>query len=167
LEIRPLVAADGPAFKSLRLRAIAETPTAVWTTHREEADRTVEEVEARIRHSATQIVFGGFIDAQLVGIAGLRRETLEQVAHKATLWGVFVSPEARGAGLARTLIARLASWAREGGVRQIHLFVNAENAPAKQLYTTLGFQTYGLEPRALRVGDRYYDEQHMLLCLDE
>lgn len=44
---------------------------------------------------------------------------------------------------------------------QLMLSVNAENLPAKRLYTSHGFQSFGLEPRAMKVGDRFYDEEHM------
>ena len=44
---------------------------------------------------------------------------------------------------------------------QLMLCVNAENLPAKRLYASHGFQTFGLEPRAMKVGDCFYDEEHM------
>jgi hypothetical protein len=36
---------------------------------------------------------------------------------------------------------------------------------ARQLYETVGFVVYGREPRALKVGDQYYDEDFMVLDL--
>lgn len=165
LDIRALTAKDVEAYKALRLVAISDSPTAVWPTADEEAQRTFKEIAARIEQTATQIVFGAFSGARLVGIAGLRRELLTQVAHKATLWGVFVQPQFRKGGVARKLFARIQAHAREIGVLQIHLCVNAENARAKQLYQSMGFQAYGLEPRAMRVGGRFYDEERMCLRL--
>jgi hypothetical protein len=35
------------------------------------------------------------------------------------------------------------------------------------LYQLLGFEVYGLEPRAIRIGNRFYDEQRMVLRLDD
>ena len=165
LEIRPLTAHDAAAFRRIRLQAISDSPSAVWPTYEEEAGRTVEEIEARIRKTDIQVVFGAFIDAELVGIAGLRREPLEQVKHKAVLWGVFISPDRRREGLARKLFSSVLSFAREEGVLQIQLCVNAENDRARRLYRSLGFKPFGLEPRAMRIGDRYFDEEHMVLCL--
>jgi len=113
-----------------------------------------------------QIVFGTFLDRELVGIAGLRREPLEKVRHKALLWGVFIRPDWRRGGLARRLLSHAVSYARTSGVLQIHLCVNAENVRARALYDALGFASFGREPRALRVGDRFFDEEHMVLRLD-
>jgi len=165
LEIRPLAAPDAAAFRRIRLQAISDSPSAVWPTYEEEARRTVEETEARIRKTDVQVVFGAFIDAELVGVAGLRREPLEQVRHKAVLWGVFISPDRRREGLARKLFASVLSFARDEGVLQIQLCVNAENDRARQLYRSLGFKPFGLEPRAMRIGDKYFDEEHMVLWL--
>jgi ribosomal protein S18 acetylase RimI-like enzyme len=166
LEIRPLGASDAGAFRQIRLQAISDSPSAVWPTYEEEARRTVKEIEARIQRTGTQVVFGAFIDSKLVGIAGLRREPLDQVKHKAVLWGVFISPDRRREGLARKLFSKVLSFARDEGVLQIQLCVNAENERARSLYRSLGFKPFGLEPRAMRVGDRYFDEEHMILQLD-
>lgn len=167
LEIRPLARSDANAFRQIRLQAISDSPSAVWPTYEEEARRTVEEIEARIQRTNTQVVFGAFIGLKLVGIAGLRREPLDQVRHKAVLWGVFISPDRRREGLARKLFSSVQSFAREEGVRQIQLCVNAENDRARSLYRSLGFKPFGLEPRAMRVGDKYFDEEHMVLRLDD
>jgi RimJ/RimL family protein N-acetyltransferase len=167
LQIRALSAQDASAFKELRLQAIADAPTAVWPTAQEEAARTVEEVGARIARTADLVVFGAFAGERLVGIAGFRREPLMQVAHKALLWGVFVAPGYRRHGLARQLIDRVTAHARASGVLQLHLAVNTENVRARSLYLQLGFASFGVEPRSMRVGTRFYDEEHMVLRLGD
>jgi ribosomal protein S18 acetylase RimI-like enzyme len=164
--IRPLTGADAAAFRAMRLQAIADSPSAVWPTHEEEAGLGPVENAARIEQTDLQVIFGAFIDSQLAGIAGLRREPLAQVRHKAVIWGVFIDPAYRREGLARALFARIASFAREAGVLQMHLCVNTENVRAHALYRSLGFTSCGVEPRAMRVGERYFDEERMVLRLD-
>lgn len=166
LEIRALDAGDAAAFRRIRLEAVTDTPSAIWPTYQEIAASTDQENTARIVRTDTQVLFGACIDGELVGIAGLRREPLEQVRHKALLWGVFVRPGWRRAGLARTLCASVLTFARENGVLQIQLCVNVENVRARDLYRSLGFASFGVEPRALRVGDAYIAEEHMVLRLD-
>ncbi|AOJ04910.1 MULTISPECIES: GNAT family N-acetyltransferase [Burkholderia] len=167
ISIRLLEPADASAFKALRLVAIDTSPTAIWPTRAEEAARSIEEVEARLRASDTQAVFGALtVDGELAAIAGVRRDALVQVGHKATLWGVFVAPAHRGKGLARRLMgAALTHVSRDWGIAQVNLCVNIENEPAKALYASLGFETFGVERRAMRVGDRFCDEQHMVRML--
>jgi ribosomal protein S18 acetylase RimI-like enzyme len=164
--IRPLGPDDAAAFKALRLQAIADAPAAVWPTHDEEAGLCLDEVRSRIAFNPNVVVFGAFDGATLLGIAGLRREALVKVAHKATLWGVFVAPGCRREGVARQLLDRALTHARAWGVLQLQLAVNTENERARALYGSLGFQSFGLEARALRVGNRFYDEEHMALRLD-
>jgi RimJ/RimL family protein N-acetyltransferase len=51
-------------------------------------------------------------------------------------------------------------------VSQVHLCVVTENEAARRLYQRLGFTSYGIEPRSLRIGDRYYDEDLMVWRAD-
>jgi RimJ/RimL family protein N-acetyltransferase len=164
--VKPLTIQDAEAFKALRLKAISDSPAAIWPTYEEEARTTPEAIGERIRQSGTQIVFGAFDSSRLIGIAGLRRQPLLQVAHKAVLWGVLVDPEWRGSGVARMLLESIVAHARATAVLQIHLAVHTENPRAQRLYRSLGFEPYGLERRAVRVADRFYDEEHMVLRLD-
>jgi ribosomal protein S18 acetylase RimI-like enzyme len=155
------------AYKALRLKAIANTPLAVWSTHEEEAALTQAQVRERIEPGPHQIVFGAFKAGQLVGIAGLKHQTLQQVAHRAMVWGVAVDQDYRQQGIAKRLLQRLIAHARDQGLLQIQLAVAVENRAAQALYRSLGFASFGVEPRAIRVGDRFYDEEHMVLRLDD
>jgi ribosomal protein S18 acetylase RimI-like enzyme len=164
--IRPLMGADIAAFKEIRMESITNSPTAIWPTAEEEAKQTAEEIRSKIEQTPIQVVFGAFIGDQLVGIAGFRRLPLIQLAHKGSVWGVYVKPEARKGGLARQLFDRIRSHAQEIGVLQIHLSVNVDNHRARNLYTSLGFETFGIEPRGSLVDGQFYDEEHMYLRLD-
>ncbi|KFI08087.1 GNAT family N-acetyltransferase [Massilia sp. BSC265] len=165
IQFRPLRPDEWEAFHALRLRSIADMPEAIYPTYEEESSRSPEQVRARITETTHGVVFGAYQDGILVGIAGLRREALVQVAHKGILWGVFVHPERRGGGIARRLLQALFDHARCAGVRQIHLSVNVENPRAAGLYRAMGFETYGREPDAMQVGGRFYDEALMVLRL--
>ena len=164
--IRLLQEDDWAAFQQLRVQATVESPLAIWPTRDEEAGRAPAEVRARIAPTAFQAVFGAFAGDELVAIAGVRREPLAQVAHRAMLWGVYVHPAHRRGGLARRLLAATCAHARAQGVLQIHLAVNARNPRALALYESLGFVPYGREPRTLRVDGVFYDEILMALPLD-
>ena len=161
--VRLLDPKDAAQFKALRLLAVDNAPTAIWPTRQEETARSIEEIANLVRSTPTQAVFGAFDGDVLVGITGVRREPLSKVNHKATIWGVFVNPSYRGRGIAQTLLSAATGHAvGEWDVVQLMLCVNAENLPAKRLYVSQGFQTFGLEPRAMKVGERFYDEE--LMC---
>lgn len=165
-ECRPLRIDEGDAFHALRLRSIADMPEAIYPTLDEERRSSPDDIRARIAETPFQVVFGTYQGARLIGIAGLRRQALQQISHKAVLWGVFVDPDKRQGGVARRLLEALFQYAQAKGVTQIHLNVNVENPRAGALYRSMGFEVYGREPRAMRVGSRFYDEDMMVLRLD-
>lgn len=165
IQFRPVHADEWRAFQTLRLRSINETPLAIYPTLAEERERSPEQIRAKIAQTAFQVVYGAYEAETLVGIAGLRREPLVQVAHKGVLWGVYLHPDHRRGGVARGLLQALFDHARAEGVTQIHLNVNVENARAAGLYRSMGFDTYGREPKAMQVNGQYYDEELMLLQL--
>jgi ribosomal protein S18 acetylase RimI-like enzyme len=47
--------------------------------------------------------------------------------------------------------------------RLVQLSVVKENRPARRLYESAGFLEFGMEPKASKLGDKYYDEAHMAL----
>ncbi|PLZ00772.1 N-acetyltransferase [Burkholderia sp. WAC0059] len=162
ITIRPLDTSDAERYKTIRLLAVKTSPTSLWPTLEEVESLSIDEFADRLVSTETQAVFGAFALDTLVGITGVRRESLVQVRHQATIWGVFVDPEYRRNGIAQKLLNAATEHARqEWDCIQMKLYVNAENAAAKELYLSQGFVIVGMEPRALRVGDRFYDEERM------
>jgi RimJ/RimL family protein N-acetyltransferase len=164
--VRLLTPEDAAVYWSLRLRALREHPEAYLTSYEESVDTAVEEVAGRLG-LFENAVFGAFDHAgTLVGTAGAFREKRAKVRHKATIVGVYVAPEARGQGVGAAVVGAAVECARGWeGVTQLHLAVAVPNEPAQRLYRSLGFRTYGLEPRAIRLPDRYVDEEHMVLIV--
>ena len=88
-----------------------------------------------------------------------------KTSHRGVLWGMFVASEHRKSGIGQALIEAVIAYASDR-VDQIHLTVVAENAGAFRLYRRLGFQVYGVEPRALRYNGRDYAEILMVHTVD-
>ncbi|PAJ79043.1 GNAT family N-acetyltransferase [Burkholderia ubonensis] len=166
ITIRLLDAADAALFQSLRLRAVETSPTSFLPTRDEEAGVSVAEFATRITPTPSQAVFGAFEVDTLVGITGVRRDARTKVAHKATIWGVFVDPAYRGRGIAQSLLERATAHAAQAWqCRQLLLCVNEINGTAERLYASQGFVRFGTEPRSLFVDGRFYDEHHMVKTL--
>jgi ribosomal protein S18 acetylase RimI-like enzyme len=166
MQLRPLGETDVSAFWALRLRGFREDPECFGSSWEESSTRPLPEV-ARDLHASDDggFVLGAFSPA-LVGIAGLRREPRRKRRHRATLWGLYVAREARGQGVARALLGALIQRGRAlPGLEQILLTVMSHNQSAIGLYGALGFQRYGHAPRAMRLGDRAFDEDLMRLDL--
>ena len=160
--IRLLTAADAALYRVIRLEALATNPEAFTSSFEREQEKPLAWFEERL---AASDVFGAFIADQLVGTAGFRREDGAKTAHKAVLWGMYVRPQARKSGTGRLLVDAVAAHAATR-VEQLHLAVVSENEAALRLYKAAGFVEYGCEVRALKLGDKYYDETLMALFFD-
>lgn len=166
LTIRLLDAADAAQFQSVRLRAVDTSPTSFLPTRDEEACVPVDEFATRITPTGVRAVFGAFDGESLVGITGVRRDARAKVAHKVTIWGVFVDPAYRGRGIAQSLLdSATAHAAQAWQCSQLMLCVNEINGTAERLYASQGFVRFGTEPRSLFVDGRFYDEHHMVKTL--
>ena len=169
MEIRLLTTTDVDSVWALRLEALQDSPDAFGSSYAEALTRTPEEVAERHRQSVTgpdNFIFGAF-DPELAGVVGCRRDSGSRMRHKAFIWGMYVTPTARGRGMGRQLMEAAIAQARTvPGLEQLYLAVVTTNEPALQLYLRLGFLSYGREPRALKDGDRYLDEELILLRLD-
>lgn len=169
MEIRLLDRHDAAAYQALRLQALRDSPHAFSASYEEEAGRSVDEVAARIAPAAdgTVCVFGLFEDDTLAGLVALIHPPREKLRHGAELAGMYVAPAYRRRGLGAALLRVAIAHARSlDGVCQLGLSVNAANVAAQALYRSLGFVSWGVQPRALRIDGVFHDEEHLLLRFD-
>lgn len=167
-DVRPLTAADAATFSALRLEGLERCPQAfsmsaeVWRT------LSAEAVAERIRPQPEgSFVVGAFMGGALCGTAGLRRLDGKE-RHKAQVRGVYVTESARGRGVGRALLEALIERAKTyPDLEQLSLGVATEQGAAWGLYASLGFEVWGLERRALKLPDRYVDEEYRVLWLRE
>ncbi|MGA2370358.1 MAG: N-acetyltransferase family protein [Candidatus Korobacteraceae bacterium] len=167
IEIRALTADDVEAYWSCRLEALERDPTAFSSSVEDHLKLSRDEIRRRLAADpANNFVMGAFADGKLVGTAGFARETQPKMRHKGRIWGVYLKAEIRGKGVGRRLMQAVLDRATKiQGVEQILISVATTQAAAVALYRSLGFTTWGEESRALKVGDRYIDEEYMILPL--
>lgn len=159
--IRLLVADDALQLRKLRLFALKESPLAFTESYEELAQLSESDYVQRIRNSFT---FGAFADGEMVGSMAYFIRPHHKQRHQGVVVGVYVMPEWRGHGIAGSLMQALIVHAKER-LEMMVLQVAIENFAARHTYLNAGFQSYGVEPRALKMGDRYVDEEHMWLDL--
>ena len=166
MDLRLLTSDDADAFWQLRLERCATIPLLLPTQPRN-LKTTVETACERLSKSdpASNFVVGVFEHGQLIGTAGFFRRPNHKERHKGHIWGVYVRPESRGKGAASALMKEIIRRARElDGLEQITLVASA-NLPAQRLYKALGFESYGIEPHSLKIGNEYVDDVLMVLWL--
>jgi RimJ/RimL family protein N-acetyltransferase len=167
MNIRQLEAHDAPFYQPLRLRALREHPEAFGSSLEDEQPLPLEHVARRLEDTSGNIVsFGTWLDGQLVGIVNLYRSPRPKTRHKAILGGMYVAPEARGNRIGKALLEHTLSYARTmDGLEDVTLAVTVGNNAARRLYLGAGFVPYGVEPRYIKLGNRYFDVEWMILRL--
>jgi ribosomal protein S18 acetylase RimI-like enzyme len=169
MHIRQLTDEDAVIFRAMRLRSLRESPHAFTNSYEEYSQQPLESTAQRFRdqvNSRVNFTLGAFQDDQLVGIVGFYRETALKIQHKGSIVSMYVQPEYRSQGIARALLAEAIERARRlPGLTQLLLGVMETQTTAKRLYESLGFVVYGREPRAVKIGDEFFDEEFMVLKL--
>lgn len=156
--IRQLAASDAEAFRGLHLEALRTHPAAFAMSYEDECDLPLADYQSRLDHL---IVFGGFVDGILAGIATLQKQPLRKRRHMAMVWGMYVKDAFRGSGLAAAIFEAVLARA-ELEVDQLELYVAVGNDRASRFYKHYGFERYGVMRRSLRVDGVDYDAEMMV-----
>jgi|HubBroStandDraft_5_1064220.scaffolds.fasta_scaffold166568_2 RimJ/RimL family protein N-acetyltransferase len=165
VDVRRLQQSEIAAYRAVRLDALRLHPHAFGSSFEEESVMSLDEFQQRWP-PPPGAVFGGFAGDRLVGIAGLLVQNRLKQRHKGFVFGVYVEQGYRHGGLARRLVQATVDLGREIGLRFVWLTVAVGNDNARRIYIDMGFRPYGLERRALLVGDQFVDEEMMALDLD-
>jgi len=167
LEIRVLKPSDAKSYWDLRLEALELNPEAFATNYEEAVKRKnpVESVANNLSNKGN-FTFGTFSNGKLVGVVTLLQETPLNLRHKANILAMYVSPNMRGIGVGKELLTEAINKAKTiGTIEKLNLTVVATNEKAKKLYTKLGFKVFGMEEKALKINNKYYNEEFFELML--
>ena len=161
-QIRKLISEDAEIFRIIRLESLKHHPEAFAASFEVESQLALDDIARRLDK---RTVFGGFQGGDLMGVAGLSALESPKARHKGVLWGMYVREPARGSGLAKALVEAVLAHAKSR-VELVQLSVVTSNERAGQFYRKAGFERYGIEPRAIKIGDRYLDEELLVRFLD-
>jgi ribosomal protein S18 acetylase RimI-like enzyme len=165
MEIRTLGPSDAELYRSIRLKALLNHAEVFATSYEEESNHPIEKYRYRFQ-SEDSITIGAFENGELVGVVTLVKEKLTKLRHKANVAGMYVSPEKQGLGIGKALLQELIKKAKDSqDIEQLLLTVVSTNNRAKKLYSSLGFEVFGIEKKAMKIEKAYFDEEHMVLFL--
>ena len=138
--LRLLRVDDTDAFVRLRRLALATDPDAF--SERPETDDASRPAFVRERLATSTVEQGAIVvgawASDLAGVVGVNRTS----PTSARIWGLYVVPAARRAGIGRAVLEQAVASARSmDGVRMLELSVAESSVAAIALYVAFGFRT--------------------------
>ena len=104
----------------------------------------LQTVEKKLADVKLDLFFGIFVNARLVGFYMLRGF---DEGYDIPSYGVWISSEFAGKGLARLTIQHAISFCKINNINQLMLKVHPDNLKAIKLYEDFGFINSGLDPK--------------------
>ncbi|SFD45872.1 Protein N-acetyltransferase, RimJ/RimL family [Sulfitobacter brevis] len=161
--VRRLSGEDAAEFQALRLEGLKHHPEAFGASYEDEVALPLSLVSQRL---SAGVVIGGSCDGHaLDGMIGVMMGQSEKVRHIATIWGMYVRPQARGTGLSSELLKTAIAEATPS-CRTIHLSVVSTNEAARRLYQRAGFVEWAVDSEALFANGSFHDEILMRLSAE-
>jgi GNAT superfamily N-acetyltransferase len=169
VDIRLDTEQDAKALWDLRMLALETDPWSFVESPEEMRKIPMTEFAGRLSKNIDEnFVFAAFEGQTSVGMVGFYRELSLKRRHKGWIWGVFVAPAARGRGVSKKLMQATIDRAKAlAGLDMILLTVSAEQPVPRRLYESLGFRSFGIEPKGLKIGNQAKDEENMVLEFDK
>ncbi|MCG6542768.1 GNAT family N-acetyltransferase [Pseudomonas sp. KSR10] len=152
VEIKIITPDEWELYKLARLNSLKESPDYFGSIYDQEAVLSDAEWRSRLDlkfRDVDALPLIAELKGQPVGIAwGFIHKPNLQVAHIYQMW---VSPELRGKGIAKSLLLKIKTWALGRGCSLMALGVTTSNEAAVNLYKKFGFIAAG-QLEELRAG---------------
>lgn len=143
-EIKILTPENWELYKSARLNSLKESPDSFSSIYDQEAVLSDAQWRSRLDlkfRDIDALPLIAELKGQPVGIAwGFIHKPNVHVAHIYQMW---VSPELRGKGIAKSLLLKIKEWALGRGCSLMALGVTTSNEAAVNLYKSFGFVAAG------------------------
>lgn len=167
VNIKKLEKKDSKAFFNLRLEALKNFPAAFMSSYEEERDAGNSFYESLLNQTENNnLIFGAFLDSNLIGCIGLFQEKKIKAKHKCIMWGMYVQPSYQKHGVGKMLVQAAINHAKDQiKCSIINTSIESTNVAAKNLYESFGFKTWGTEIKAMCIDGQFYDEHHQSLFL--
>jgi GNAT superfamily N-acetyltransferase len=139
LTVERLGPADVARLRTIRLRALRESPSAfssrLWDIER----------WPTARWSQLLCDSQAFVAVRDGADVGMARGSMDpDEPHVSWLESMWVAPEARRTGVGQVLVGAVVDWARAAGATSLRLDVADDNLPAVRFYERLGFEPTGV-----------------------
>ena len=138
-------------YRTLRLEALKNDPTAFGSSHEEDIRLPPKEWKRRIRS-----VLFALVDNKPIGMIVLHFESKIKTKHIANIYGVYVKNEYRNLGIGTKLLESAISLAKKNkGTIKIDLNVNPKQKAAVNLYKKYDFKPVGILKKDLCINGKF------------
>lgn len=161
ITVRALTEDEWEIYRTLRLEALQESPEAFVADHADEAEKPEDFWRTRMRRSVRLV---GEADGEYVGVASIGDATESESENGGQLFGLWVNPKWRGAGIAANLVSQGAKIAEEQGFAHLFYWVGSDNGRAVAFASSFGFRPTD-ERRPMRVAGDSGPEEEIALVL--
>ena len=164
MRIKTLTKNDAEDYRQIRIEALYNNPDSFGTMYQEEAAETIEYFRNKIPIDSNNFILGCYNDNKIIGIVVFHQESRIKTKHKAYIRSMYVKEEYRRQGIGELLLNELIEKAKAiDGIEILLLDIVTNNIPAKRLYLSFGFKTYGVEKMAYKFNNQYFDMEYMSL----
>ena len=163
--IREAIPADAKDIIAFSKKTGAETPYLAYGAEGLELSEAFEELylEDLMEKDNNVMLIATINNKQLIGLASVGATDKPKLRHVGEV-GITVEKEYWGFGIGSVLMEEIETWAIESGViRRLELTVHGENERAIHLYEKVGFERYGIQPRAFKLKDGTYRDEIIMV----
>lgn len=150
---RRLRSDDAQTYRALLIEALILHPDSFREHYRTQIQRSLADVADELERSG---IFGAWIDAKLVGIAGFSSDTCVKCRHRGNVSRLYVKQEFRKMGVASMLLQEIMQYAAHH-VDQLEVEITTSDEHVVSIFERSGFRMYGLSPRGIRVDEAEFD----------
>jgi GNAT superfamily N-acetyltransferase len=143
ISIEPLSAHLAAHFKTVRLTALKDAPTAFGSTYQKESQTPDQDwlKRASTWNSGRSVCYIAMDEDAACGIVAGKCD--DNRAQQAWLMSMWVAPAYRRTGLGARLVNAVEQWARNQGVTELRLMAVSTNVGAMRFYERCGFAMTG------------------------
>lgn len=165
IQIRKLLPKESESYREIRLQCLKNYPEYFTTNYEDEKTKNKLLFQQFIEESNTDnFVIGAFLNKQLIGISGFKRQERRKVNHSGIIIQVYVNPEYQGNKIGSNLMqSTLTEAFKIDGIEQIEIGVISSNEKAENIYKKIGFKEFGLQKNFLKINDAYYHHKMMMI----
>lgn len=122
-----------------------------------------ERILERYQHHENSLLLGCFIGEELIAVSNLSVKDRQKIKHISTV-GISVKKKYWHQGIGRNMMEFMIDFAQKSEqIEVIQLEVRSDNIRAVKLYKSLGFHNIGVIPKAMKIGEKYYENIMMVL----